>query len=125
MKIFWITTGFICFVLGTVGIVLPILPTVPLYLAAAVCFAKGSERLHSWFKSTDLYKNHVKSFAENKEMTKKAKVCTMCSITALMLVGFVMMKNILIGRIILTAVWAAHIIYFLFIIKTAEANGNV
>ena len=32
MKIIWILLGFICLMLGTLGIVLPILPTVPFYL---------------------------------------------------------------------------------------------
>ena len=33
IKAFWIVLGFLCMVLGTVGIVLPILPTVPFYMA--------------------------------------------------------------------------------------------
>ena len=48
-KIFWIVLGFLCLGLGTIGIVLPILPTVPFYMATLFCFAKSSERLHSWF----------------------------------------------------------------------------
>ena len=32
MKIIWILLGFISLILGTLGIVLPILPTVPFYL---------------------------------------------------------------------------------------------
>ena len=31
LKIFWILLGFLCLGLGTIGIVLPILPTVPFY----------------------------------------------------------------------------------------------
>ena len=33
--------------LGTIGIALPILPTVPFYLLTAFCFANSSERLHT------------------------------------------------------------------------------
>ena len=46
-KIFWIVLGFLCLGFGTIGIVLPILPTVPFYMATLFCFAKSSERLHS------------------------------------------------------------------------------
>lgn len=35
LKIIWIALGFVCLGLGTVGIVLPILPTVPFYMATA------------------------------------------------------------------------------------------
>ena len=49
LTIFWIILGFLCLGFGTIGIVLPILPTVPFYMATLFCFAKSSERLHSWF----------------------------------------------------------------------------
>ena len=51
-KIFWIVLGFLCLGFGTIGIVLPILPTVPFYMATLFCFAKSSERLHTWFIGT-------------------------------------------------------------------------
>ena len=56
LKIIWIVLGFICLGLGTIGVVLPILPTVPFYMATLFCFAKSSERLHQWFTGTKLYK---------------------------------------------------------------------
>ena len=59
LKIFWMILGFLCLGFGTVGIVLPILPTVPFYMATLFCFAKSSERLHSWFLGTNLYKKHL------------------------------------------------------------------
>ena len=56
MKIIWILLGFISLILGTLGIVLPILPTVPFYMATVFCFAKSSDKLHHWFTHTNLYK---------------------------------------------------------------------
>ena len=64
-KIFWIVLGFLCLGFGTIGIVLPILPTVPFYMATLFCFAKSSERLHSWFIGTQLYKKHLDSFVRS------------------------------------------------------------
>lgn len=41
-------SGLACTALAILGIFLPLLPTVPLLLLAAACFARSSERFHSW-----------------------------------------------------------------------------
>ena len=48
MQYIWAALGLICVGLGLIGIVLPILPTVPFMLLAAFFFARSSERLHNW-----------------------------------------------------------------------------
>ena len=58
-KAFFIMAGLVCFFAGTIGIFLPILPTVPLYLLAGICLASGSDRLSVWFESTSFYREHV------------------------------------------------------------------
>ena len=67
LRIVWMTAGFLCLACGTIGVVLPILPTVPFYMATVFCFAKSSKRLHDWFIGTNLYKKHLESFVEKKE----------------------------------------------------------
>lgn len=39
----WAALGIVCLSLGTLGIAVPILPTVPFYMATAFCFAKSSD----------------------------------------------------------------------------------
>ena len=78
-KILYIMIGCISLGLGIIGVILPILPTVPFVLLAAFCFAKSSKRLDGWFKNTKLYEeNNIKS-----GKTKRAKLRIMCSVCLL------------------------------------------
>ena len=117
-KIIFIALGYIGLGLGAVGAVLPLLPAFPFLLLAAFCFGKSSEKLHTWFTGTRLYKDNLESFVRGKGMTKKTKVRIMITVTILMSIGFLMMHQILVGRIVLACVWVFHILYFLFGVKT-------
>ena len=115
-KILYILIGCISLGLGIIGVILPILPTVPFVLLAAFCFARSSERLDGWFKNTKLYReNNIKN-----GMTKQAKIRIMCSVTILMSIGCIMMglKGIVVGDIVLLIVWIFHMAYFTFGVKT-------
>ena len=69
----WMALGILCLVLGTIGVVLPILPTVPFYMA-----------------------------------------------TVLMAIGFIMMNNVPIGRVVLVIVWIFHFLYFGLKVETVK-----
>ena len=121
-KVIFITVGCICLALGTVGIVLPILPTVPFFMATAFCFAKSSERLHRWFVSSNMYKKHLQSFVEKRGMLMKTKLTILTTVTLLMGFGFVMMSRVPVARVILAVVWVCHVVYFVFGVKTIRGE---
>ena len=119
-RIIFIILGCICLGLGCVGIAVPILPTVPFFLATVFFFANSSQRLHDWFIGTKIYKKHLESFVKKKGMTVRTKATIMISVTIVMALGFIMMSRVPVGRIILAIVWVCHIIYFVFFIKTIK-----
>jgi len=126
-KIIIIVVGCICLALGTVGVFLPVLPTTPFYLVTLYCFARSSKRLEDWFKGTKLYKKHLESFVEKRGMLPQTKASILITVTLLMGLGifFMARKGIWIPCVILGVVWTAHLVYFLFFVKTIKAEEGV
>lgn len=122
-KMIYIVIGCISMGLGAVGVVLPILPTVPFLLLAAFCFGRSSEKLNRWFTSTKLYKNNLESYVKGEGMTRKTKLRIMVTVTILMTIGFIMMKAVTVGRIVLVCVWVFHVVYFTFGVKTIKPQS--
>lgn len=123
-KILWICLGLLGVGFGAVGAVVPMLPAFPFLLLAAFSFARSSEKLHTWFVGSKLYKDNLADYVAGKGMTVKTKVRIMITVTLLMSIGFLMMglKGIVVGCTVLGCVWAFHIIYFIWGVKTIPAD---
>ena len=93
LRILWLVLGFAAIGLGAVGVVLPVLPTTPFLLLASFCLAKGSEKFHTWFTGTKLYKNHLDDFAQNRSMTLKTKLGILLPASAMLLLARAAMPN--------------------------------
>lgn len=60
LKFLWVLLGFLSLALGTIGIVLPILPTVPFYMATVFCFAKAQKGFIPGLHQPDFTKSILK-----------------------------------------------------------------
>ena len=121
-RITFVVLGCVSLALAVIGVVLPILPTVPFLALAAFCFAKSSDRLNNWLINTKFYQNNLADFKAGKGMTVKTKVRILATVTLVMAIGLIamLMKGIIVGSIILSVVWLGHIYYFGFKVKTRE-----
>lgn len=120
-RIFFMILGCIGLVFGAIGAVLPLLPAFPFLLLAAFSFAKSSEKVHRWFTGTKLYKNNLETYIKGEGMTWPTKIRIMVMVTALMSIGFIMMNQVPVGRVVLTGVWVFHILYFCFGVRSIKA----
>jgi uncharacterized protein len=86
MRIFWTICGLLSLGLGILGIFLPLLPTTPLVILAAWCFAKSSPRLHGWLLGHRTFGPMILDWRDHRAIRPRAK---RAAITAMVLVlGF-------------------------------------
>lgn len=118
MKVFYVCLGLGSLVLGTIGSFVPLIPTVPLYLLATFCFARSSKRLHDWFTGTRIYKDNLEDYVKGEGMTKQVKTRILATITISIAIGFIVVKNLPVVRVILVCVWLGLTLYFCLGVNT-------
>ena len=116
----FLTIGAISFALGTAGIVLPLLPTVPFYMLTLFCLARGSERFHNMFLESSLYQKTVSAYERDKALTLRTKLSILLSVSTIMAVGAYFSQDMPIALIVMAFVWISHVIALVFIVKTKK-----
>jgi uncharacterized membrane protein YbaN (DUF454 family) len=74
LRIVLLSIGLCATALGILGIFLPLLPTVPLLLLAAACFARSSEHFHSWLLEHPQLGPMLNSFLDGQGIPLRAKI---------------------------------------------------
>ena len=119
----WAAAGLVAFGLGAAGVVLPVLPTTPLILLAAFCFARSSEKIDAWFRSTRLYRQVFETYLESREMTARGKLTILVPVTLLLGIAAFFMRRITWMLVVFAVVWIGHLVYFGFIVQTKREGA--
>lgn len=115
----FIALGFLSFGLGSIGVILPVLPTTPFLLLAAYSFSRGSARFEKWLKQTVLYQKYAADFVEKGFIAKDKKWKILLNIYLLM--GFsIIIVPLMPVKFMLIALTAFITLYLLFVIPTSE-----
>ena len=73
-KIIFIFFGVVSFSLGTVGIVIPGLPTTPFMILSSILFLNSSDKLYTWLTTHKKFGKYVLDFKKGKGITFKTKL---------------------------------------------------
>ncbi len=87
-RIVLILVGLTALALGTLGIFLPLLPTTPFVLVAAIAFANSSERLHQWLLDHDVFGPLIKNWQRYGAISRPTKVLSLVSMVAIVLISW-------------------------------------
>ncbi len=108
MRVLNLILGILSFVLGTIGIILPVLPTVPFYLLAAFFFANSDEKFHSRLVNSKFYKENVAPFGSGAKIPLKIKIRAIVTVTIMIGISFYLTANWPTIRVILVTIWLVH-----------------
>jgi len=73
-----------------VGIILPLLPTVPFLLLAAFFFAKSSQRVHTWLLNHKIFGTMIEDWNSRGAINKKAKYLSTLSVVLVIGVSLIL-----------------------------------
>ncbi len=118
----WILSGLLSVGLGTLGIFLPILPTVPLYLLGSFSFLSSSEKLYLKFKNGRLYQKYLQPYLSAGGLSAKGKLLLVLFVSIQIGIAMFLVRNSILGLCIAGAVYLGFLISMLFIVKTVPPH---
>ncbi len=84
--------GLLALALGGVGVVLPLLPSVPFFILAAFLFARSSPRLERKLLDHPQLGPHIRAWRENRAISRKGKIGALVAFAASAAIGFLMLE---------------------------------
>ncbi len=108
-----IAVGLLSTGLAVLGIFLPLLPTVPLLLLAAACFARSSERFHSWLLQHPHLGPMVRGFLEGQGIPLRSKIFSISLLWLTISVSVLLLTTPVWVKLTLLAIGGAVTIYLL------------
>ena len=118
-----ITAGLLSTALAVLGIFLPLLPTVPLLLLAAACFARSSPRCHNWLHEHRHFGPVLAAYQDGAGIPRRARVTALLLIwTSIPLSGLYLTDAVWL-RLLLLLIALALTLYLLWL-PTRPDNGK-
>ncbi len=113
--------------LGTVGIVVPLLPTTPFLLLAAACFFRSSDRMYEWLMNHRLFGSYIRNYRNHRAVTWQTKVFTLLLLwIAIGYSSFAVARSWWL-RVTLAVIAVAVTVHIMSLntLKTSAASSNV
>ena len=88
-RVGWAFLGGLFVVLGTVGLLLPGLPTTPFYLLAAACFFRSSQSLYDRIARNPTFGPAIRKYRETGGLSRRVKTLALSTMAVFVTLGVV------------------------------------
>lgn len=85
--------GGLALLAGIIGIFLPILPTTPFILLAALCFARSSPRLYGWLLKHRLFGPMIDTWQRHRSIPRRVRWMALASMGFSITLSIVLMQG--------------------------------
>jgi len=89
-RVLLIIIGLSALAIGAVGIFVPLLPTTPFVLVAAIAFANSSDRLHQWLLDHDVFGPLIINWREHGAISRSTKIVSILSMAAIVVISLLL-----------------------------------
>lgn len=114
--------GFLLLGIGAIGIFLPVLPTTPFVLVAAVCFS-GNPKLSAWLRKSRLFSDYITNYQERKGLSKRTVIKSLAFLWIMLGVSIALIKALWAG-ILMPGIGLAVTIHILCIARPKNDKTN-
>ncbi|WP_171132671.1 MULTISPECIES: YbaN family protein [unclassified Ruegeria] len=112
MHYLWAALGLLCVALAMIGVVLPLLPTVPFLLLAAFFFARSSTRLHTWLITHKTFGPMIVDWQQSGAIRPAAKKAATLSVVAVF--GFSVLLSVPTHVLVIQVITLAGVMIFIW-----------
>ena len=110
--------GFACLGLGAMGVVLPLVPTTPLVLLAALCFSKSNQKMADWLKRSPFFGPFIEHYHTKRGVKKSLKKTSIAILWAGLVLSMISMRTAWVCALLLIV--GGCVTVHILMIKTAD-----
>jgi uncharacterized membrane protein YbaN (DUF454 family) len=89
----WRAAGLAAFIVGTIGIFLPLLPTVVFYILAAFCFGKSNPEWEARLLRHPLFGPHIVAWRERRAIARRGKIAAVIMLAGSAILGLLVVPG--------------------------------
>lgn len=117
--------GFICFILGTIGLFIPVWPTTPFLILSVGCFSATPKIKEKMFK-IPFFKEHLINYENRNGLSKKSVITSLCFVWLMISISILWIQNIYmtVSLIMIASVVTVHILYIAKPKKVEDKNNE-
>ena len=120
---FFLVVGILALAIGVIGIFLPLLPTAPLIILAAACFARAYRPFHEWLLAHRWFGPMLREWYHHRSVRYRTKLLAI----AMMLVSFTGTIVFIVRPVwakVLLAVFALAVAVFIYRLPSRDGPPN-